>query len=209
EQNLERIGALYRDARRITFGWITDVEKQSSRADLYGEGLPDTDLAKLIEMLAAEHSRFAVLPMPEDPAAAVRINLPFDEFLKGQLSESYKLYRPVAHEKIDASETFTSEEKAPAKQISDLLIDMLTEGIELGRIDLAIDMTRTTAGPHVIVVGIRAADGKKADEIVKLIPQAFDAWKAEMDVETVEETAIHTLDLSGDLPQALIDTFGD
>src|SRR5690606_37605558 len=32
EHNLERIGALYRDAKRVTFGWITDVEKESSRA---------------------------------------------------------------------------------------------------------------------------------------------------------------------------------
>jgi hypothetical protein len=209
EHNLERIGAVYRDAQRVTFGWITDVEKQSSRGDLYGAGLPDTDLAKLIDMLSVEHSRFSVLPMSEDPALGVQINFPFDDFLKEQLTESYELYRPVAHEKIDEAEMFTSEEKQPAKQVSDLLIDMLTEGIDVGRLDLYIDMTKAEGGPHVIVAGVRAADGKKADEIVKLIPQAFSDWKAELDIETVEETAIHKLDLSGDLPQALIDTFGD
>jgi hypothetical protein len=209
EHNLERIGAIYRDAQRVTIGWITDVANQTSRGVLYGEGLPDTDLAKLIDILAVEHSRFAVLPMSEDPALGVRINFPFDEFLKEQLTESYELYRPVAHEQIDEAEMFTSEEKEPAKQIAGLLIDMLKEGIEVGRLDLYVDMTKTEAGPHVIVAGVRAKDGKKADEIVKLIPQAFSDWKSELEIETVEETAIHKIDLSGDLPQALVDTFGD
>jgi hypothetical protein len=209
EHNLERMGAIYRDAQRVTFGWTTDVEKQTSQGKLYGKGLPDTDLAKLIDMLAVEHSRFAVLPMAEDPALGVQINFPFDQFLKEQLTESYELYRPVAAEKIDEAEMFTSEEKAPAKQIVELLIDMLTEGIEVGGLDLYIDMTKTEAGPHVIVAGVRAKDGKNADEIVKLIPQAFSDWKVELDIESVEETAIHKLDISGDLPESLKETFGD
>ena len=209
---LERI---FVDAKRVTIGLTVDVDEEQGRADLYGEGLPETDLAGFIETISVEPSAFAALPMPEDPAASLRVTLPFSDLQKKQMAKTYELSRPVTHEKIDGEETITSEEKAPTKQISDLVFDMLTAGIEVGRLDLFLDMTVAEPGEgdahdvHVILVGVRAADGKVADEIVQLIPQAHTKWAVEMDVEQVGETAIHKVDVSGDLPQSIHDMFGD
>lgn len=208
KQNLEKFGGLYREAARVTVGWITDIEKEFGRADLYGAALPGTGLQDFIDMIATEHSVFAVLEVPEDPVASFRINLPFDETRRRHLAELYEHYRPVAHEKVDVAENITSSEKEPTKKAFDLLFDMLTEGIEVGRLDLFVDMTQTE-NHHVIIAGVRAADGKKADEIVKLIPESHTAWAVEMDVDSVGGTAIHKVDISGDLPEALRDTFGD
>ena len=214
-QQLALLERVFVDASRVTIGLTIDVDKEQGRADLYGEGFPETELAAYIEAISVEPSAFTALPMPEDPAASLRINLPFSDLQKQQLAKTYELSKPVTHEKIDGEETITSEEKGPAKQISDLVFDMLTEGIDVGRLDLFFDMTVAETGEeddpdtHVILIGVRAADGKKADEIVKLIPQAHTKWSVEMDVKSVGETTIHKVDISEDLPQSIRDTFGD
>ena len=207
-QQMERIGGVFVDAKRVTVGWTTDVDGNQGRADLYGEAFPDTNLASLIDLLGQEPSHFAVLEMPDDPTASLRVNLPFSEMRKRHLTEQYTLARPVAHEKIDANEQITTSEKAPAKQISDLFFDMLTAGIEVGRLDLYVDMTKSDSGEHVIIAAVRAQDGKQADEIVKLIPQAHKQWTVETDIETVGDTAIHGVNISEDLPQSVKDLFG-
>ena len=207
--DLETFGGMFEDAKRITIGWTTDTDKESGRADLYGEGLPDTGLANFIDMIAVEHSTFAALAIPEDPAASLHMNVPYDDMRKRHLAELYELTLPVLHEKIDGSDGMASSEKEPAKQAVTLLFEMLTAGIELGKLDLFFDMTKTEAGPHVAIFGVHSADGKKADEIVKLIPKAHEAWTVEMDVESVSETAIHKIDISEDLPVALTETFGE
>ena len=206
---IETFGRLFEEARQVTVGWITDIDKQTGRAELYGEGLPGTDLEKLIESISVEHSMFAALPMPEDPAASLRVNLPYNDMRKKQLKENYELWRPVIHDKIQSAKNITSAEKEPAEQAVDLVLDMMTAGIEVGRLDLYVDMTKTEAGPHVFVAGIRSADGKKADDVVKLIPQAHSAWSVEMDVEAVGGTAIHKVNLSKDLPTSIKEMFGD
>src|SRR5690606_6162326 len=159
-----------------------DVQKHTLGAVLYGESLPGIVVGRLIKPISVVRRVFVGFPVPEDPGFSLGMHVRYDEIDNRQLAERYALSRSVVEEKNDGAEQMTSEEKEPAKQIANLLFDMLGEGIEVGRLDAYGDMTATQGGTHVVVAGIRAANGKKADEIVQLIPQANTDWSVELNV---------------------------
>jgi hypothetical protein len=199
---------LYVEAQEFTIGWTTDVPNKRGEAEFVLRGLPETGLHSYLATMGAEPGHFASLEMPQDPVLGLRVNIPLDEFRRKQLEEWYPLAREAAKSSIDTSEDFTAAQKAPTKQATDLLFDMLIGGQELGRIDLYAEITKAGSAHHTLVGGIRTANGKTADEIVKLLPQIQEGWKVEMDAETVGDTAVHKVDASADIGKALTDFFG-
>jgi hypothetical protein len=208
-QQIERMARMYVEARQITIGWMTDRAGQRGVAEFLAEGLPGTEFARFLELMAAESSLFAGLAMPADPVLGVRLNLPFDAFRKQQFAAWYEVVRPSVARQIEQHEDFSPDEKPGATQCANLIIDMLVAGIDMGRLDLAVDITRAASGKHVIVCGVRAADGKAADKIVELLPQARKQWKVQLNAHAVGETQIHEIDISGQTLESLVRFFGE
>ncbi|MCA9026040.1 MAG: hypothetical protein KDA86_12605 [Planctomycetaceae bacterium] len=205
----QQLHRMYVEAKQGTIGWTTDVAQKQGVAEFVLKALPETGLFDFIQTMGAEPSRFAAIKMAEDPVLGLRLNLPFDDFRRVQLDEWYPAARAAAKDKIDGSDEFAEEEREPAKQATDLLFDMLAAGDPLGRLDMFMDITRAESGKLGIVGGVRARDGKAADEIVKLIPKLHQEWSVVMDSEMIGDTAIHTLDVTNDTPKAIFDYFGD
>ncbi len=205
----EQLHRIYVEAERFTIGWVTNESEPQGEAEFELRALPDTGLQKYLESMGTQPSRFAALEMPEDPVLGLRLNLPFDDFRREQLDAWYPVARAAAQGGIDTSERFTDSERGPAKQATDLLFDMLSAGNPLGRLDLFADITVADTGKHALVVGVVVADGKAADEIVKLLPQVREGWKVEMETDTVGDTAIHKIDVSAKLPKAMLTFFGE
>ncbi len=209
QHTYEQMHRVYVESEHFTVGWVTNESDHQGEAEFELHGLPDTGLRKYLESMGTEPSRFAALEMPEDPVMGLRLNLPFDDFRRAQLDAWYPVARAAAQGGIDTSERFTESEKGPAKQATDLLFDMLSAGDPLGRLDLFADITVADADKHAMVVGVVVADGKAADEIVKLLPQVREGWNVEMETETVGDTAIHKIDASARLPKAMLRFFGE
>ncbi len=205
----EQMHRVYVESEHFTIGWVTNESEPQGEAEFELHALPDTGLWKYLESMGTEPSRFAALEMPEDPVLGLRLNLPFDDFRRQQLDAWYPVARAAAQGGIDTSERFSDHEKGPAKQATDLLFDMLDAGDPLGRLDMFADITVADTGKHGMVVGVVAADGKAADEIVKLLPQVREGWKVEMETETVGDTAIHRIDVSEKLPKAMLTFLGE
>ncbi len=205
----EQLQRIYVEAQQATAGWTTNVAKKQGEAEFILKALPETGLLDFLKTMGVEPSRFAALSMADDPVLGLRLNLPFDDFRRTQLSAWYPAARDAAKDAIDKSEEFTDEERDPAKQAVDLLFDMFTAGDRIGRLDMFVDITKAESGKLGIVGGVLTNDGKAADEIVKLLPRVHQQWTVEMDTETIGQTAIHKIDVSKDTPKAIFDHFGD
>ncbi len=115
---------------------------------------------------------------------------------------------PVLQARLEAIESRNENEKAALQQIATQVIDMLVAGIEPGRLDLAADITASSSGHHTLLVAVAAKDGKAADAIVELIPQAHEGWLVEKDVDRAGDVTIHKIDVSKDTHQSLLKFFG-
>src|SRR5690606_4831598 len=131
-----------------------------------------------------------------------------DEFRLKQIQEWAPVAANAVKSGIDSSDRFTAAEKPPTKQIIDLFFDMLLAGQSLGHLDMMVDVTKGPSGKHVILASVVTTDGKKADEILDLLPQARENWKVEKDVQTIGDSAIHKVDASAKFPRAIADFFG-
>ncbi|MBX3436955.1 MAG: hypothetical protein KF861_05660 [Planctomycetaceae bacterium] len=208
QQKYEQLHRVYVEGEHLTVGLRTSREKRQTVAEFDLRALPETPLAEYVQTMGAEPSRFDVLEMPEDPVVGMRVNFPFDDFRRAQLTQWYPAALKAAQGSIETSDRFKANEKGPAKEVAQRFFDMLIAGDPLGKLDLFTDVRVGANGKHVFVSGVVAHNGKAADEIVKLLPQVQEGWKVQMDQETVGGTAIHYVDVSANVPQSINDFFG-
>jgi hypothetical protein len=209
EHQTTRLERLFVQAARATGGWITDTAKATARGEATLSALPGTELAAVLQQFGAEPSYFAGVPTSADTALSGRMRIPVDETLQKQADEFYKLIEPVWMQQIDKRDEITAAQKEARKQIMQQLLVMLKEGSAVQAIDAFVEMTPVAGGQYVIASGVRAADGTKAVEILKLLPAAFKDWSVELNVDEAEGVAIHRIGLGGETPASLKKYFGD
>jgi hypothetical protein len=147
-------------------------------------------------MLATKPSYFANVKPPAKPVATGRLNFPIDPLRAGHLTQFYKTFRPVLTKRLDGNATLKeADQKAAAKQVGDLVIDLLDAGIAVGAVDGFLDLTDAGDGKHSLLFGIRAANGQKADQVVDLFPKIWPGFKVDRKVAEVGGASLHTLTL--------------
>lgn len=211
ENRLEFFERVFVQSSTIMAGWSTDLDSES-KADGHAEvtllPVAETHLSQFVAAVGETPSHFAAVPAADDPVLNFRVMLPLMEGSKKRLSSTYELARPVIHQQIDEDEEVKAEEKGPRKQIADILLDMVTAGLQLPAVDGFAQITKD-GDLHTFVAGVRSADGTEVEKVIELVPQARAGWKAETNIETVGEVAIHRVTLKEGYPKALVDFFGD
>lgn len=166
------------ESEELLASWTTTAvgPNPSSRGELALTALPGTDLEKSLEEFAAKPSYFANVTLHQNPLASGKITFPLDPMRKGHVKEFYKLVRPSLEAEIAKRPGKSDPEKTAMKQAMNIFLDILDAGAELGSIDAFIDLHPSAGEKNVMVCGIRAADGKVADGIFKLLPQIKPDW---------------------------------
>ncbi|MFG0334405.1 MAG: hypothetical protein ACF8TS_13660 [Maioricimonas sp. JB049] len=211
ENRLEFFERVFIQASEILGGWSTTLKSESNadgHADVTVVPVADTLLARFVSAVGETPSHFATVPVAEDPVLNFRVMLPLMEGSKERLSSTYELARPVIHQQIDEDDEVKPEEKEPRKQIADLVLDMVTAGLQLPAVDGFVQITRD-GDLHTFVAGVRSADGTAVEKVIELVPQARDGWKSETNLETVGDVSIHRVTLKQGYPKALVEFFGD
>ncbi len=206
---VERFERLFVQGQSLVAGWITDADKGEARGEAFLSGLPGTELAQAISKFGATASYFAAVPTTDDYVVHGRVNIPIDPQLQNQADEFYKLVAPVWKQRINGDDDLSAEQKTARGMICDLGLEMLNEGRVLGAIDGCLEITPTANGKHILLFGIRTADGTKAIEILKQIPAALGDLALEQNVETLGEVAVHRLRFTGEVPAALLKFYGN
>lgn len=194
--NLDEAERFLVQTELLTVNWNTNVAGKVGRGELSFSALPGTDLQASAELIAAKPSYFANVKPPAKPAATGRLNIPVDPMRAGHLTAFYKAFRPELTKRLDGLETLKgADQKSAGKQAGNLLIDMLETGIPAGIVDGFVDLTEPESGKHTLLFGIRAADGKVADQIVALFPKIWSGIEIKLNIAEVGGASLHTLAL--------------
>jgi hypothetical protein len=193
QQNLNEAERFLVETEKLDVTWVTDATAQSARGEMTLTGLPDTSLLTSIQMLALQPSYFANVKFHPQPALQLRINFPVDDLRSGHAKELYPALLPVMQADMDSRPALNAAGKAAAKQALDILFTMLNDGLPLRVLDGFIDAHATGDGKHVVLCGIRAADGTKATAALELFPQIRDGWKLQQALAEHEGVTIHAL----------------
>jgi len=197
-QNLDEAERFLVETESLVVKWITDVEGKKGHGELALSAIPETSLHGSAKLMGAKPSYFVNVTQPANSSIKIRFNLAIDSLRASHLKELYKTIRPTLASKIDKSDRLkTPEQKSAAKKGIELLIDMLNAGIDIGAADGFMDLV-TEGKNHSLLCGIRTADGKMADEILKLLPQIRSDFQFNPGTEEVSGVKFHTLVLSGE-----------
>ena len=208
-QSLRTMQRLFVQSSDITIGWITDATKSEGRGEFFLVPIEGTDLEKTVQAQAETSSYFANIATSDKSVLSGRMNVTLDELMTRQSADLYKLGRPVAEQRIDETADITAEQKAARKQIAGLLFDMLSAGLNIGKWDVALEVTPADGGTHTALIGLRTADGTSMTKIVELLPAADPAYKVELNVESAGDVAIHKVTVTRNYPKALQQFFGE
>ena len=196
-QNLNEAERFLVETEELVVGWTTTIAANGTpgkgRAEFSISALGGTDLFKSTEMIAAKSSYFANVQLNKESVVSGKVNFAIDSLRAGHLKEFYKTVRPVVDAQIDKRQTLdTAEKKAAAKEGAGHLLDLLSDGLVLNVVDGFLDMHPAGTGSHTLVCGIRAADGKVADKIVKLLPKLSADREVKMDIQEIGGASLHS-----------------
>ncbi|MEZ6056562.1 MAG: hypothetical protein R3C01_07645 [Planctomycetaceae bacterium] len=207
-QQMDRLERVFVNAELMMAGWTTDTTRQLGHGDVAFTALAGTDLQKTLLTAGTTPSYFGAIPEAKSVVFLSRLNVPIDEFTRGQFEEFYGSLRPVLKKRLAESEKGTAAQKEARQRIADQTLDMLLGTLKLGVADLFVQTVPTTNGKNVIVAGVRSHDGQQVLSILREIPNAVTGWKLEEAVETVGTVNIHRLDISADIPDAIESFYG-
>ena len=195
------------ETESLQASWTTNAVTPGGfgRGEFSLTALPDTDLLKSIEQFAVKPSYFANVKLHDSPIVVGRLNFPLDAVRVAHLKDFYKAVRPVVESEIKArpAATYSDEQKAATQQATTTFLDLLNAGVDLGVVDGFFDAHAIAPGKNVLVCGIRTANGKQADEIVKILPKLKSEWEVKLDVHEHGGVKIHELTV----PKSRLESF--
>lgn len=198
-QNLNEAERFVVDTDELVFGWSTIAATKetsgSGRAEFSISALPGTDLFKSTQLLAAKSSYFANVKLHKDSVISGRLNFGIDALRVGHLKDFYTTVRPIVDARIDNRATLKeADQKKAVKEAAGILIDMCVEALQLATADLFLDVRPAGEGKHTLVCGVRVANGKKADELVKLLPRVNAGREVKLDIQKIgEDVSLHSV----------------
>lgn len=181
------------EAEHLQVSWNINTSTASGvgRGDVSLTGIPGTSLSGLIEETGTRPSYFANIIAHDNVLAAARVSASLDAIRSRQLKELSKSLRPLLENEIEARASKT-ERDALARAVN-VMFKMTEEVAELGAADGFVELFAPVANKNVLLCGMRAANGKEADEIVKLVPNFRTDWKVKFNASEHAGVSIHEL----------------
>ncbi len=182
------------EAEQLQLGWTihSSTPNKIGRGDISLTALPGTALRNNIDKFATRPSDFANVAPHENPIVTFKSTVPLDAIRIDQLKGYSILLRPILAAQIDAHATIESHQQKDAlKHATSLVMDMIEAGTDLALVDAFAECFTSSSSKNVLVCGIRAANGKKADEIVKLIPSIWPECHVKANAHEHADISIH------------------
>ncbi|TWT52181.1 hypothetical protein KOR42_30490 [Thalassoglobus neptunius] len=196
------------ECSKFTVGTDLDRNTDVLGATLEFSAIPGTPLADNIARISDQASYFAAIQQPIDAVLTARVHLAHDQRTADGLVELYKKSQVVAEEQIDEDQNASDAEKVARKESSKLLNDVLIRSTEMTLLDAMIDVV-PSGDHHVLILGVRCIGQDSIQAIVDKLPEAIEGWTVENGVADVGGTKITKVGLGKNVPQALIDLYGE
>ena len=194
---LNGAGCYLVEAEQLLVNWTINsaTPRRFGRGEVLLTALAGTDLCRLIEKCATKPSYFANLTMHENVLAVSRICIPLNAISIDHLKDFSKSLRAILETEIKARSAQTDGQREAWMHTMNVFIDMLEEGTELRTVDAFAELFSSASHSNILLCGVRAANGKKADEIVKTVQSLRSGWQAKLDVHKHASVRIHELTL--------------
>ena len=207
-QQMDGFGQVFSETMLLEAGWSTDEAQQIGLGLSHLTAMPDSNFAKWITQLEGEKSHFASLAGSEKSVMTARALLPLSAQKLANLREVYKLSPTVLKQQIEADKDLNAEEKAARVGAVDAGMEALTRSLDLGVVDLFLDIAPSEEKLHSFVLGMRSADNRAAIEtLVGHLGKVRTGWSSQLNVETIGETTYHSFKVTNP-PKTMLDFYG-
>lgn len=153
---LDEAERFYVEAERILLGWTTDTSKGQGRIDITVTPIPETSLAKAVNMLGQRPSYFAGLARHENSILSFRVNHPLDPARRENLLETGRRLQAEEKAEIQAREGLTESQRTAAREVVDLLYALHEDVVRGGVIDAFAEVHTNPSGHKTLLAGIQA-----------------------------------------------------
>jgi hypothetical protein len=198
EIEMDELEWYFSESEHTTLGVQLDTTKGIGRADVELAAIPNTPLAKNIAELCTKPSLFANVERSKTPTLAFSINHPLGDIRKKTAVAMATLLRDRLKARVDGDEKRAAEQKEAAKQLIDKGFALVESGINAGTADGFIDVHTGASGKNVMLAGTRTGDGTKVDEIVSLMPKAYEGATVKLNVAEESGVKIHSIEFAKD-----------
>lgn len=181
------------EAANLQVTWNLDTSGASGvgRGEVSLTALPGTNLAKLIDEAGTRSWYFSNLTPHDNVLAAANISVVLDDVRSRQFKELGQTLRPIFENEIE-TRLPKIERDAWTRAVS-LFFKMTEEAADLGTMDGFAELFGPAANKHVLICGLRVANGKQADEIIKLVPSFRTDWKVRLNAREHAGVGIHEM----------------
>lgn len=207
-QQADKLGLLFAESLLLEAGWTTDEAKHLAFGQSHWTARPNTNLAKWITQLGSSKSHFSSLSGTEKSVLTARVLIPTYGDNAIRMKEVYKQTPIVLKQKIEANNDLNAEEKTARIGVTEAAIEALSNSLEVGALDLFVDIAPSEGKFHSFVLGARSADVRASIEtLVGHLGKVRTGWSSKINIETVGETKFHSFTVSK-TPQSLLDFYG-
>ncbi len=209
EQNATRLTRMLSNTSELMAGWSTDVKAKKYGGSSTMTGLPGSDVEKNIKAIGTVPSKFAMVTTPDNSAMSARVMLPLAEVYQAEQAQTYTASLNSLKERIDGKEDISAEEKTARKKLAEHVIQIATDSLKLGWLDVYAELVPSQGSLYTGVVGVRVQDSSLAKSIVELLPDAQKGWTVKTDTAEESGAKIHVVDMRAKLPITLKTYFGE
>jgi hypothetical protein len=198
EIEMDELEWFFTESEHALVGLTLDTKKEIGRTDIELTPIANTSLAQNVAQLCTKPSLFANVERSKQPTLAFQINHPLGDVRKKAAISMSSLVRDRLKARVDGDAKRTAEQKDAAKQMIDKGYAMVESGVNAGTADGFIDVHPGASGKNVFVAGTRTADGTKLDEIISMMPKAYEGASVKLNVAEESGVKIHSVEFAKD-----------
>ncbi|HET6324250.1 MAG TPA: hypothetical protein VFG04_06085 [Planctomycetaceae bacterium] len=196
EIEMDELEWFFTESEHALVGLTIDTTKELGRADIELTPIANTSLAQNVSQLCTKPSLFANVERSKQPSLAFQINHPLGDIRKKAAIAMSSLVRDRLKARVDSDDKRNAEQKDAAKQMIDKGYAMVESGINAGAADGFIDVHPGASGKNVFLAGTRTADGTKLDEIINMMPKAYEGATVKLNVAEESGVKIHSIEFA-------------
>jgi hypothetical protein len=196
EIEMDELEWFFTESEHALVGVTIDTKKELGRTDIELTPIANTALAKNVAELCTKPSLFANVERSKQPTLAFSVNHPLGDVRKKAAVAMSSLIRDRLKARVDSDEKRTAEQKGAAKQMIDKAYAMVESGINAGNADGFIDVHPGASGKNIFLAGTRTADGTKLDEIINMMPKAYEGATVKLNVAEESGVKIHSIEFA-------------
>lgn len=197
DQQLTELKQAYGESEKVKLVVNLDPKVKTLVSTTELTALAGTDLAKSVSELAKTPSYFANIPRSDKEPLSAAINLKLDELRQKHVKAFLKEARPIILSELKGSTTYSEKSKNYVAVSTDIVFDVLEQGVNDGVYDAFINIHANASGLHTMVGGTKV-DGA----IVKAgLKKLEGIAKVELDSSKIGDVELHKITLPDDMTE--------